>query len=399
MIVILSIGTVAMVIENAMTIRAQVLMPPGLGEQVRDLLSAGQLAPAHELCRQEPSFLAYVLQAGIAEYDGGWSAVEKAMEDASAEQSARLFRKVEYLSVIGNIAPMLGLLGTVIGMILAFREVADTQGAARAADLAEGIYLALVTTVEGLIVAIPAGLGTAIYLSEYASPRTRGTLKPVLEVLAGIPTVVYGYFALTAVTPLLRDIGIQVDIFNALSGGLVVGVMLIPTVASLSEDAMASVPQALRDGAYGLGADRLQVSLRVVVPAAISGIIASFVLAISRRWPEPEAAYRRWHRERAKNDFGLGAVQFVQVAERVWVANLVGQRGIRTGSKGAPVRYDAIGTGLAAVAGKAAELGASVHMPRIGCGLAGGRWERVAPLIEEQLGRYGIAVTVYDHEG
>ncbi len=137
-------------------------------------------------------------------------------------------------------------------------------------------------TFWALIVAIPAGLGTAIYLSEYASPRTRGTLKPVLEVLAGIPTVVYGYFALTAVTPLLRDIGIQVDIFNALSGGLVVGVMLIPTVASLSEDAMASVPQALRDGAYGLGADRLQVSLRVVVPAAISGIIASFVLAISR---------------------------------------------------------------------------------------------------------------------
>jgi phosphate transport system permease protein len=137
-------------------------------------------------------------------------------------------------------------------------------------------------TFWALIVAIPAGLGTAIYLSEYASPRTRGTLKPVLEILAGIPTVVYGYFALTAVTPLLRDIGIQVDIFNPLSGGLVVGVMLIPTVASLSEDAMASVPQALRDGAYGLGADRLQVSLKVVVPAAISGIIASFVLAISR---------------------------------------------------------------------------------------------------------------------
>ena len=103
------------------------------------------------------------LGAGLAEVDGGWPAVEKAMEDATAEQSARLFRKIEYLSVIGNIAPMLGLLGTVIGMILAFREVADTQGAARAADLAEGIYLALVTTVEGLIVAIPALAAFAVF--------------------------------------------------------------------------------------------------------------------------------------------------------------------------------------------------------------------------------------------
>jgi phosphate transport system permease protein len=137
-------------------------------------------------------------------------------------------------------------------------------------------------TFWALLIAIPAGLGTAIYLSEYASPRTRSSLKPMLEILAGIPTVVYGYFALTAVTPLLRDVGLEVDIFNVLAGGLVVGVMLIPTVASLSEDAMAAVPQALRDGAYGLGADRLQVSLKVVVPAAISGIIASFVLAISR---------------------------------------------------------------------------------------------------------------------
>jgi phosphate transport system permease protein len=137
-------------------------------------------------------------------------------------------------------------------------------------------------TFWALAVAGPFGLGTAIYLSEYASPRTRDVLKPILEILAGIPTVVYGYFALTAVTPLLRDIGIQVDIFNALSAGLVIGIMLIPTVASLSEDAMSAVPQALRDGAYGLGADRLQVATRVVVPAAISGIIASFVLAISR---------------------------------------------------------------------------------------------------------------------
>jgi phosphate transport system permease protein len=137
-------------------------------------------------------------------------------------------------------------------------------------------------TFWALLVAIPAGLGTAIFMSEYASQGMRNILKPVLEILAGIPTVVYGYFALTAVTPLLRDLGIQVDIFNVLAGGLVMGVMLIPTVASLSEDAMAAVPQALRDGAYGLGADRFQVATRVVVPAAFSGIIASFVLAVSR---------------------------------------------------------------------------------------------------------------------
>ncbi|MDK0523393.1 macro domain-containing protein [Streptomyces sp. ML-6] len=121
-----------------------------------------------------------------------------------------------------------------------------------------------------------------------------------------------------------------------------------------------------------------------------------FVLALSRRWPEPEAAYRRWHRARADNDFGLGAVQFVQVDPYVWVANLVGQRGIRTGSKGVPVRYEAIGTGLGAVADRAVELGASVHMPRIGCGLAGGKWSRVEPLIADRLLNRDIPVTVYD---
>jgi len=162
-IMLLSIAAVALVIEHVVTIRANVLMPPRLGEEVRGFLDAGDLAQAEQRCRQEPSFLAFVLGAGMAEVDGGWPAVEKAMEDAVAEQSARLFRKIEYLSVIGNIAPMLGLLGTVIGMIFAFREVADTQGAARAADLAEGIYLALVTTVEGLIVAIPALAAFAVF--------------------------------------------------------------------------------------------------------------------------------------------------------------------------------------------------------------------------------------------
>ena len=133
------------------------------------------------------------------------------------------------------------------------------------------------------LVAFPLGLGVAIYLSEYAAPRATAFLKPILEILAAIPTVVLGYFALTFVTPFLRDqLGLQVDIFNALSASLVLGVMLIPTVATLSEDAMAAVPRDLRDGGYALGADKLQVSTRIVVPAAISGIIAAFVLAFSR---------------------------------------------------------------------------------------------------------------------
>ncbi len=132
------------------------------------------------------------------------------------------------------------------------------------------------------LVGFPLGLGVAIYLSEYANRRTSGFLKPVLEILAAIPTVVLGYFALTFVTPLLRDIGIEVEIFNVLAASLVLGIMLIPTIASLSEDAMAAVPHDLRDGGYALGADKLQVSTRIVVPAAISGIIAAFVLGFSR---------------------------------------------------------------------------------------------------------------------
>ncbi len=130
----------------------------------------------------------------------------------------------------------------------------------------------------------------------------------------------------------------------------------------------------------------------------IGGWGKGFVLALSRRWPEPEAAYRAWHRDRAANDFGLGAVQLVQAERYVWVANMIGQRGVRTGGKGVPVRYEAIDTALDRLAGHALELGASVHMPRIGCGLAGGRWSRVEPLVQERLVRRGIPVTVYDHD-
>lgn len=141
----------------------------------------------------------------------------------------------------------------------------------------------LVITGIACLVALPIGLLTAMYLSEYASDRTRRTLKPVLEVLAGIPTVIFGFFALQFVTAvLLKNIWPQTEVFNALSAGLVMGVMIIPTVASLSEDAMSAVPRALREGAYALGSSKRQVTLRVVVPAALSGIVAAFVLGVSR---------------------------------------------------------------------------------------------------------------------
>jgi len=129
-------------------------MPDGLGESVRQHLLQGKIAEAQEACREKPSFLSFVLMHGISELEFGWNSVEKSVEDALAEQSARLFRKIEYLSVIGNLAPMIGLLGTVIGMIMAFQGVASTQGTASAPELAEGIYQALVTTVGGLLVAV-----------------------------------------------------------------------------------------------------------------------------------------------------------------------------------------------------------------------------------------------------
>jgi phosphate transport system permease protein len=136
-----------------------------------------------------------------------------------------------------------------------------------------------------MVVAVPLGLGAAVYLSEYAADRTRKTLKPVLEILAGVPTVVYGFFALKGITPLLQDIwpgGGGPKVFNALVAGFVMGIMIIPTVASLSEDAMSAVPRALRDGAYALGSSKMLVATRVVVPAAVSGIVAAFVLGLSR---------------------------------------------------------------------------------------------------------------------
>lgn len=140
----------------------------------------------------------------------------------------------------------------------------------------------LLVTVGAATVAIPIGLASAIYLSEYAPDRLRRVLKPILEILAGIPTVVYGFFAFTFVTPFLRNFLPEMGVFNALSASIVVGIMILPMIASLSEDAMSSVPRGIREAAYAMGSTKLEVSLRVVVPAALSGIIASFVLGLSR---------------------------------------------------------------------------------------------------------------------
>lgn len=183
LIMLLSIVSVALAVEHLLSLRQDLFMPPALIEGASAKLATRDWNGVLELCRANPSVLSQVLASGVAEHEAGWNEMEKVMEETLAEQTARWNRKIEYLSVIGNIAPMLGLLGTVIGMILAFRTVAETQGAARAADLAEAIYLALVTTVEGLIVAIPS-------LAAYAFFRNR-----VDELMAEVAGTVQKMFA------------------------------------------------------------------------------------------------------------------------------------------------------------------------------------------------------------
>jgi phosphate transport system permease protein len=192
-----------------------------------------------------------------------------------------------------SILTTLGIVAVlVIETVAFFREapiwqfLTDTQWTPLFANKHFGIWPLVcgtaLTSVIAILVAMPLGLLSAIYLSEFAKEPVRRTVKPLLEILAGIPTVVYGYFALLFVTPLLQRVIPQLAGFNALSPGIVMGIMIIPLVASLSEDAMYAVPQGLREAAYALGSSTLQVSLRVVVPAAFSGIAASFLLAISR---------------------------------------------------------------------------------------------------------------------
>lgn len=142
----------------------------------------------------------------------------------------------------------------------------------------------LMTTLTAMLIAIPLGLAVAIYLSEYATPRARGILKPVLEILAGIPTIVYGYFALMFMTPLLRSIFGKdvVEIYNTASAGLVMGILILPLITSMAEDALSAVPRSLREAAYGMGGTRLEVALQVVLPAALSGIAAAIIIGLSR---------------------------------------------------------------------------------------------------------------------
>lgn len=176
--------------------------------------------------------------------------------------------------------------------ILFFRHVSIVEffTETRWAPLFKPTYFGVLPLVAGttliafgaMVVSLPLGLGAAVFLSEYAPSGVRRVMKPLLEVLAGIPTVVYGYFALYSVTPLLRTLLPRTEIFNAASAAIVMGVMVLPMIASLSEDAMMAVPRSLREGAYALGATRLEVSTQVVVPAALSGIVAAIIMAVSR---------------------------------------------------------------------------------------------------------------------
>jgi len=162
----------------------------------------------------------------------------------------------------------------------------DTQWTPLFSDKHFGIIVLLsatvITSLGAMVVALPLGLLAAIYLAEYASPARRRTIKPILEILAGIPTVVYGYFALLFITPILQTLIPGTAVFNGLSASIVMGIMILPMVSSMSEDAMAAVPRSLREGGYALGATKFEVATKIAVPAAFSGIVAAFILAVSR---------------------------------------------------------------------------------------------------------------------
>lgn len=205
----------------------------------------------------------------------------------------RVIKLVLLLSATVSIATTIGIVVALLRPALDFfQDVAFSEflGTTRWApkDDAYGIWplvsATFLITVIALLVAVPLGLGAAAYLAEYASPKTRRRLKPVVELLAGVPSVVYGFFALTFVTPTLLQklLHLEIGFTSALSAGLVLGVMIIPTIASLSEDAMTAVPLALRQGSLAMGANRMQTTLRVVFPAALSGIAAAIVLGLSR---------------------------------------------------------------------------------------------------------------------
>jgi len=195
-----------------------------------------------------------------------------------------------YLSVLTTIGIVLVLIFETIGFFRAVSIVdflTDTRWSPAFQPPRYGIGVlasaTLMATLIALLVAVPIGILAAIFLSEYASRRLRGWLKPALEILAGVPTVVYGYFALTFLTPFLKGTILpSIEIFNLLAAGLIMGIMILPTIASISEDAIYAVPRSLREGAYALGATKRETATKVVVPAALSGIVASVVLGLSR---------------------------------------------------------------------------------------------------------------------
>ena len=205
----------------------------------------------------------------------------------------KIIAKLLFISALVSVITLAGILGTLLFEAVSFFQhitILDFFTGTRWTPMFKPAYFGVLPLVSGtllvsavaLSVGVPVGLGTAIFLSEYAPEKLRRTIKPVLEILAGVPTVVYGYLAIVFVTPQLQKIFDGMIVFNALSAGIVMGIMIIPMVASLSEDAMIAVPRTLREGAYALGAKKFEVAIRVVIPSAISGIMASVILATAR---------------------------------------------------------------------------------------------------------------------
>lgn len=213
--------------------------------------------------------------------------------DSGSSLSNKLMPIILFCIAIISVLTTIGIVITLLTETITFftrvsfgEFFLETEWNPFSSDPKYGIWALIVGTLKITIIAtifaVPIGIGAAIYLSEFASKRFKKVVKPILEILAGIPTIVYGFFALTFVTPILRAIFPAISNFNALSPGLVVGVMIIPMIASMSEDAMSSVPNKIREGALGLGSTKLEMIFKVIIPAATSGIMASIVLAISR---------------------------------------------------------------------------------------------------------------------
>ena len=213
---------------------------------------------------------------------------DRGMQEIRENLYQAVFFACAALSVVTTVGIIVALLGDALSFFGSYSIVEFLTGTqwsvlSDSYGVLPLVYGTLIVTFGSALIAMPLGLLTAIYLSEYATKRMRSVLKPMLEILAGVPTVVYGYFAIVYITPFLEaTLFPSISTFNALSASIVVGIMIIPMVASISEDAMSAVPDSLRQAGYGLGATKFNVSTRIVVPAAISGIASSFILALSR---------------------------------------------------------------------------------------------------------------------